>query len=155
MDINIEKYLTEDEMKNIAERIYTERINAEVDRIIEARTAGNLVEMIFSQIVTSSVTNLSDKFKDNLLSLCESEIARSVSNNKNYDDTLRNDIRYSLQTVSKTVINENIDNIKLVVYDKILECSNEMVAMSFIGDIIRSLDLNTAVKEVLQNRFNK
>lgn len=155
MDINIEKYLTEDEMKKIAERIYTDRIQAEVDRIIETRIAGRMVDAIISKIVESYVLKLSDEFKDDLKVLCKSEIDRSVSTTSDYNDTLRNDIRYTLQTVSKEVIIENNAEIKQLVYDKILECSNEMVAISFVGDIIRSLDLNYAIKEVLSKKFNK
>jgi uncharacterized membrane protein YheB (UPF0754 family) len=149
MEIKIEKYLSEEQMKTIAEEVFTEKMKADVDRVIQARTCGKLVDNIFNKIVESYVTEISDKYKDDILKLCKSEISRDQSNNNDWDDTLRATIDYKLKETSNVIIDEHIDEIKPIVYSKILRCCNEVSVNAFISDIIRKLDLDKAVKEVL------
>jgi hypothetical protein len=51
------------------------------------------------------------------------------------------------------LITKNIDEIKPILYAKILECCNEAVVIEFTGEIIKQLDLDSAVKEILKERI--
>lgn len=133
MEIKIENYLTEEEMKAIAIKIYTQKIEENIKQIIEARTGGQIVDSIWDRIVAQFVTELYHDYKDNILELCKSEILRTESNETSYDDTIISRIRYTLQDIYSEVVNDNILYIKNIIQSK-------------LPDIMSSLDMDISVR---------
>ena len=67
------------------------------------------------------------------------------------DVTLRYAISAKLTAICNEVLKENHDELKEITKEKVFKCCNEKLLIAFISDIVRSLNLNEAIKNLLRN----
>ena len=157
------KYLPVDQQKEIAKRIYDEKIREEADRIIEARysiiddngkmicNAGQMINYIIEKIAEDYIFTYRNAFESEIMKMAKDMIEGNI---KPYDpwDSWRSSVNSSLYQLSRKIIEENADELRKIMYDKIMESCNEMMLNAFCADIIRTLDLDKVIKEILKDK---
>ena len=159
MDINNEllKYLTDDERKKIAERVYEEELRKFFADDINKRdpsifhNKSNIYSTVLSKYI-SEMNLTHDEFIQPLKMQLESELQNFISAKyENLDSDLHTHLNWKIQILAEEVINENRDALKEIVKEKVFRCCNEKLLIAFIANIVRSLHLNDAIKKFLAN----
>jgi hypothetical protein len=162
-DIDIFKYLPEAQQKEIAEKVFTERMNAEVDRIIDARhgsgtvplgnPCGKIVDHVMHKMCEAYTAKMVPEFQDRILELAKAEIEGTNADNKDDSRTLiLTAINWELQTIARELIKEHKVELGQAIYAKILSSVNEMMLNAFCADIVKTLNLDKAINEVLAEK---
>ena len=152
--IDLMKYLSDDDKKKIAERVYEEecrkKFNAEITSLQDTIFTDKYV--VFHRILDRYINELDlmnedfiPYFKEMLMNHSSELLAEDS------DVTLRYAISTKINKIGQEVLDENHDALKDIIREKVFKCCNEKMLIAFIADIVRSLDLNGAIKNLLRN----
>ena len=156
MDLNVElmKYLSDDDRKRIAERVYEEEcrriFNEEMAKRDQALFHNQ--SLVYTRILDKYISEMDlvhedfiPAFKDMITNYSKELLAEDS------DVTLRYAISAKLTAICNEVFEENHDELKEITKEKVFKCCNEKLLIAFISDIVRSLNLNEAIKNLLRN----
>lgn len=149
-------YLSDEEKKKIAERVYEEEVRKSFARDFESRSPiiftdrSTVYYRLLDRYIDSmglEKTDFIPYFKETLLSEMKAFTQdASLDSENNY---LAANIRYKLQRLSDIVIDENADELKPIIRDKVFRCCNETLLIAFLSDIVRQMNLDKAVKKLI------
>lgn len=151
-------YLSDEEKKKIAERVYEEEVRKSFARDFESRSPIIFTDRstVYYRLLDRYIDNMGLEktdfipyFKETLLSEMKS-FTQDLSSDPNRDNDFINTIKYRLQRLSEEVIDENKDELKPIIRDKVFKCCNETLLIAFLSDIVRRMNLDKAVKQIIQ-----
>ena len=157
---DFQKYITPDEMKNIATRVFTEKAEIYFDEIVRNRygwkeDSETNQSFIDAMLFTIGEMILDRHGRDNMF-LTElimqriiEEANRDFTKEENYDDRLRSQINWKLQSLVEKTINERESEISPIIFEKIKQSADKMLLNAFLSDLIRHFNFDKAIKEVL------
>lgn len=148
----LEKYLTEEQKQQIVTKIFEEKIGKEVDRIIEARYAGKIADEIFYKLTAIYVNKIDSEYEQLIQSLVYKELNASLAGKTDPDGNLCSYIRYQLQSVIGRVLETMQPELNTIFKEKVLASANEMLLNAFLSQIVRKLDFDTKIKNILQEQ---
>ena len=151
------KYLTDEDKKRIAEKVYEEEIRKEIRGDIKKRDPliFNDKGTVYSRILEKYIKEL-DLYKYDFIEpfkvQLKEEIIKIINSDqvKGDDYTLRDVIKWKIEELSRQVIEENKEELKPIIKEKVFKCCNETLLIAFLSDIVRSMNLDKAVKKLIQ-----
>lgn len=150
-------YLTEDDMRRVAEKVYTERLTAFVDQILENRSFGEhgrITDMILMKTAESYVAKLAPNFEASFLKVCNEEINKETPPDKgSAAETFRSGIVYRLQTAAEKWIDGNRETVDELMKDTIKDTAGKMAATDFRDKIASKVNFNSILREALEDTF--
>lgn len=136
-DPSIIKYLDENHQKEIADRIYEEKVSTYADRVINNRTSINgfsIVDLILSNACEKYANNFAPKFEEDFLKRVKEEIYRDVPVTED-ESTFRSSLTYAISRVADKYIDEHKDEIQDLMKNTIHEEAIN-VAKNKVSEII-------------------
>ena len=142
--VDLAKYLTEEIQEEIARKVFEEELRKNVDQIITNRYRwkdntgyGAIVDKLMYDIAAKYVDELSPQLESTIVNSATrlvNNLWETVSSNDDTDkNVIASAITYKLQSLSRTVIEENSDRLKDQLLWKILTCCDEMMLNAFCG----------------------
>lgn len=158
MDNELLKYLTEEDKKRIAERVFEEELRKTVLDDIQKRS--NVIfdgaPTVYSRVLEKYIGEMNlyhhdfiDVFKTKVLEESE-HIIRRDKNADNNENTLDTVIGWKIQEIGKEVIEESKEELKPIIKEKVFKCCNETLLVAFLSDIVRGMKLDEVVKRIIQ-----
>ena len=160
--IDFQKYLTMGEMQNIARRVFTEKAETYFDEVVHNRYGWKegvtpnqsfVDAMLFTigQIILDRHGKENMFLTENIMERILEEANRDFSIEENYDDRLRSQINYKLQTLVEKIIAERENEITPIIFEKIKQSTDKMLLSAFLSDLIKHFNFDKAINEVLGN----
>ena len=144
--------LTPEERKKIAERVYEEELRKGFQEDIAKRNPDIFHDFptVYNRVLNKYINEMKlshEDFIPAINKLIEKELNAFISE----DDmnTIVHHIRWKLQVLGEEVIQENNDELKLIIHEKVFKCCNEVALIAFLSDIVRGLNLDKAVKKLI------
>lgn len=151
-EIDISKYLTEDDMKRIAEGIYREKVEKRIDQLLEDKDLGlgfsTILYRIFEVMVDKYVLKYGDKFEVDFLKICQEEIDRTEPVDENYY-MFRQGLTHKLQNAGEKWIENNPDQIQSAVGAMILDQMKVLTAKNFPDVVSKKIDIPGIINQLL------
>ena len=158
MNTELLTYLTDEEKKKIAERVYEEELRKAFQKDYESRDP--IIFTSRSTVYYRLLDRYIDKmdlekidfipyFKETLISDLKS-FTEGLQPDCDRDNPFINTIRYKLNRLAEEVVEENRDELKPIIQDKVFRCCNETLLIAFLSDIVRKMNLDKAVKQIIQ-----
>ncbi len=150
-DIDINKYLSEEDMRNIAEKVFADMVTSRADHIIKTREENwhkSIADQIFDKIANKYIDQLTSKFEDKLLRKIRKMIDEDWTHSDGSTESLFETTQYALQTCIRKYVDDNSDTITSMlnknINDTILSIGNDklwdMISYKInIKDILRSI----------------
>ena len=158
-EVDIFKYLPEKQQREIAERVFTERMETEVHRIIEARhgdkngnPCGTIVEHIMGNITDRYIGEMEPELGPTILKIARDKIINRTESTDDNNTTIDTRIHWAIEKLITDTVNAHSDELKQLLYSRILESVDSIMLNAFCADIIRTLDIDKAIREVLGER---
>lgn len=136
-EFDLTKYLSDEEIQKIAQRVFEERISFKVDNIIKTRTEANhksLTDMVFDKVILKYVEQLTPKFENQLLEKINMISEGDWKEESAYGDSLYQTVIYGLSKC----IGEYIDDHRYQVTDLIIDRIHNVVE-NLTDDALRSI----------------
>jgi hypothetical protein len=155
-DFDFTKYLTEQQVTAIAEKVCEKQVTAYVDKILENRTwgGGSIVDQMLHAAVKLYAEKLSNKFEDDFLTRCKEEIHRNIPVTVD-ECTFRNGLSYALQNEAKKYIESNSELIqsemKDIIHDEASMLSTDKVAWL----ISQKINIKDIIMQVIKEDADK
>ena len=162
MDDRLLGYLTEEEKKRIAERVYEEELRKHVKEDIDKRSPSIFHDKsnVYERVLYKYIEELNlyhedfiECFKKRILDETKMLLRVDESETETRDTTatiLDNLIKWRIQDIGKSVIEENEEELKPIIKEKVFKCCNETLLVAFLSDIVRGMKLDEAVKKIIQ-----
>ena len=154
MNSELLTYLSDEEKKKIAERVYEE----ELRRLFQEDVAKRIPDIfhdlptVYHRVLNQYIQEMQlshEEFIPAMNKLIEKELNAFISEDDDMN-TIAHHIRWRLQILSEEVIQENKDELKPIIRDKVFRCCNETLLIAFLSDIVRKMNLDKAVKQIIQ-----
>lgn len=148
--LDFSNYLTESQMRIIAEKIYEEQLTKWVDNVLRSRKDfnGTITDQILYATAATYVKKLSEKFEEDFLRRCKEEIHRDTPVTKD-ESTFRQGLVYELQQAGKKYIEANLQSIQSEMKNQIHSQAKDVVAEGFTSEISRKIDVKKILREIL------
>lgn len=152
---DITKYLSEDQMKDIATRVYEEQITKFVDDVLERRTPpyGGIVDQVLIATVEKYVTKLSDKFEADFLAKAKQVIESTDPGNDDHT-SFQEQLTFKLSSVADKCIEANMDVIYGHMSKAIETAANNVGINELAKKISRKIDVNQIIVDLLHESLN-
>ena len=151
------KYLSEEDKKRIAEKVYEEEIRKEILKDINEKspTIFNDKSFVYTRILDQYIEELDlyhSDFIEPFKAQLKEEIEKIIEGKSTEDDkvTLRTVIEWAINDLGRLVIEESKEELKPIIKEKVFKCCNETLLIAFLSDIVRGMNLNEAVKKLIQ-----
>ena len=158
MDNDILKYLSDEEKHRIAERVYEEELRKCFQKDYESRdpiiftNRSTVYYRLLDRYIDKmdlEKTDFIPYFKETLASDLKYFI-EDIKSDSDRENLFINTIRYKLNRLAEKVIEENEDDLKPIIRDKVFRCCNETLLIAFLSNIVRKMDLDKAVKQIIR-----
>lgn len=162
MDNELLKYLTEEDKKSIAERVFEEEIRKTIKEDLDKRDLSifNDKTTIYGRIISQYINEM-DLYHEDFIECFKKRISDETKILLSTDMTeidikdttatiLDNLIKWKIQDIGKSVIEESKEELKPIIREKVFKCCNETLLIAFLSDIVRSMNLNETVKKIIQ-----
>lgn len=165
MDSELLKYLTEEDKKRISEKVYEEELRKCIKEDIDKRSPlifhdkSTLYERIIQKYISDLNLHHEDFiecFKKRISDETKILLSTDTSETYNRDTTatiLDNLIKWKIQDIGKSVIDESEEELKPIIKEKVFKCCNETLLVAFLSDIVRGMKLDKAVKKIIQESY--
>lgn len=152
---DITKYITEDQMKDIATRLYEDRLTKFVDDVLERRIplCGNIVDQVLMATVERYVTKLSDKFETDFLKKAKSVIESTDPGNDEHI-SFQEQLTYKLSSAADKCIEANMDVIYGYMSKSIETAANNVGINELAKKISRKIDVNQIIVDLLHESIS-
>ena len=155
--LDYSNYLNEDEKKKISERVFEEEARNYFHEYMSR--VDNLIfhdkPTVYHRVLDKYIRECGlfhDEFIPYIKEVIKKEIdciLNPTDENNQYND-LSNIINFQIQHIAVDVINDNKDKLEPIVLDKVIRCCNETLLIAFLSDIVRGMNLDKAVKSIIQ-----
>lgn len=162
MDDRLLGYLTEEEKKLIAERVYEEELRKHVKEDIDKRDPSIFHDKsnVYERVLYKYIGELNlyhedfiECFKKRILDESKMLLSTDKSETNNTDTTatiLDNLIKWRIEDIGKSVIEESKEELRPIIKEKVFKCCNETLLVAFLSDIVRGMKIDEAVKKIIQ-----
>ena len=153
MDIqNILDVLTPEEKKKIAERIYEEELRKQFQKDYEMRDQDifHKRSTVYLRVLDQYISEMNlmhEDFIPYFKQLIMTEGSKLVQEDS--DTMLRYAISSKLNKLGEEILDENHDELKEIIKEKVFKCCNETLLVAFLSDIVRHMELDKAVKRII------
>jgi DNA-directed RNA polymerase subunit RPC12/RpoP len=160
-------YISESQQQEIAISIFTKKLEHRLDEIISARygtqegtvfnPAGKAADHVIATVVDKYTSKLLPQLGPRIFDLARLEIERTEPFSSDPDQqvshgTVMASVSYSLQDLARELINQRRAELEPLIWEKVLASCDEMMLQVFCGEIIKSLNLNEAIKKLLETK---
>lgn len=150
----IQKYLSDNEIRQICEKVLTKKISASVDHILsnQDRYIGRTeLDIVFEHVAKMYADKFNDKYADTMVKRFEEIIGGEMK--KTYDgeyvDPLWRSMQKYLENFAQEYINKHPDEIRNMIWPQV-ERAGSNIAQSTIVDVIkRSINLENIVNKLV------
>jgi len=153
------KYLTEDDKKRIAEKVYEEEIRKEIKEDLDKRDPDifNNQDTIYERILQKYINEM-DLYKYDFIDIFKKKVLEEAKHiaTRDRDDAdgnnvfLEDIIEWRLKAIGEEVIDESKEDLKPIIKEKVFKCCNETLLIAFLSDIVRKMNLDEAVKKIIK-----
>lgn len=153
---NLFDILSNEEKKRIAERVYEEEFRKLFEDDVKLRNPEIFTSrsMVYERVLTKYIDEMNLVHEDFIPYFKEIIHTRSLELlDENSAFSVVYPISSKLQKLTKEVIEEDSQELKEIVREKVFKCCNETLLMAFLSDIVRGLNLNEAVKKILKESY--
>lgn len=156
MDLNVEimQYLSEDDKKCIAARVYEEECRRLFEADVKSRSPEIFTNqsMVYIRVLDRYIEKMQLEHEE-FISVMKEDLTREM---KEYWEDPNNDcsdfaatVHYAIQGMVNKIINENNAELKEIIREKVFKCCNETLLIAFLSDIVRGMNLDKAVKKLI------
>ena len=158
MNNELLKYLTDEEKKTIAQRVFEEEIRKSIQEDFAKRDPSifDHIPTLYDRLLSKYINemNLYNEsfipiFRKRVIDEIEYIIKRDKDDTSNRV-TLDSIIDYKLREIGEEVISESKDDLKPIIREKVFKCCNETLLISFISKIIKEMNINKAIEKIMQ-----
>ena len=148
-------FLTPEEKKIIAERVYEEELRKQFQADFEKRNPMIFHDqsILYCRILDKYISDMNlkhDDFIEPFKMTLQTELQNFISEKyADVDSGLYGHFRWKLQQLAEEVIIENTEELKPIIREKVFKCCNETLLIAFLSDIVRKMDLDSAVKKII------
>ena len=151
------KYLSDEDKKRIAEKVYEEELRKEIKEDIEKRDPSifNDAITVYGRILEKYIKSMDlyhEEFIEPFKILLKEDIKEIMENAESIEGriSLKDVIEWKIQELGREVIEENKEELKPIIKEKVFKCCNETLLIAFLSDIVRGMNLDKAVKKLIQ-----
>ena len=159
MELELLKYLTDEDKKRIAERVYEEELRAFFHEDVRSRAPEIFhgKSAVYDRILEKYISDM-NLYHESFVPLFKKDLENEIENLlKNIDNTdfdsissmIPMHIRHQIQKLATDVIDENKDTLKPIILEKVIKCCNETLLIAFLSDLVRAMNLDQAVKKII------
>ena len=157
MDNELLKYLTDEEKKRIVERVYEEEVRNYIKEDISKRSPSIFEDntTVYTRILNQYIKDL-DLYHYDFIDIFKKRLEEEMDNIINGNSTeigsnsLRTVIEWKIRDIGEEIINESKDELRPIIKEKVFKCCNETLLIAFLSDIVRGMNLDKAVKNIIQ-----
>ena len=163
MEVDIQKYLSEDEIKSVATKVWMDEVAKKFTEVFNARSnsspdnekPSNWYNIIIAKVAEDYIQKILDdqslkcKIDDTFTSIMISEIKKEVPNN-DIDDCVRLQMIWKLESYIDTYIKENKDKINSIMEEIIYNVLSDL-SLKFVADKVSKV-VEQHVLEILENK---
>lgn len=155
MDGTLLTYLTEEEKKKIAERVFEDELRNYFKEDVAKRSQEIFHDFptVYHRVLDQYIREMNlihDDFAPAFKPLIEKEVADILSG-KDDDNAVAHHIRWKFQVLAEEIINEDKSDLKEIIRDKVFRCCNETLLIAFLSDIVRGMNIDKAVKQLVKD----
>ena len=148
-------YLTDDDKKRIAERVFEEELRKHFREDIEKRNQEIFHDFptVYHRVLDQYIREMNlthDNFAPAFKPLIEKEV-NDILSGKDDDNSVAHHIRWRFQVLAEEIISEDKSELKEIIRDKVFRCCNETLLIAFLSDIVRGMNLDKAVKQIIKD----
>ena len=136
MEIDVKDYLSNEQMQQIAKKVFTEKMEEQVEVYLNNQYI-SVRENVFREVTEYYVTKLRPQYEEYVLDRCMRELDFQ---DKEGDTDIRDRIRWKLSTVVEEIITENKEQIKSNVKESIIKYCNIDVLADFVSKFVKKID---------------
>jgi len=149
---DITNYLSVQEMKSIAKRIFECKIETFVDEILQNRIDyghGSITQQILYEVVKDYANRLGDKYQEDFLVIFKKVINMELPAVNDEDQkSFARSIQWSLETVANNYIKEHPEEISELVKHGVFECARSYTEKDFTYTLSKNIE--KVVKDSLE-----
>lgn len=143
---DITNYLSVNEMKDIAKKIYISKITSFLDDVFANRSnvCGNIPAQVLNEIIEHYASDMFDKYKDDMLKIFKNIIESDtpIVNDEN-EKCFSRSIQWALEKCASKYIEEHPDELHETMKDQIHESAKRMIEEKW------SYNLNKAIEKTI------
>lgn len=151
--IDFQRYLTSNQMFEIASKIYAEKVEEEIDRLMKDRSIGipSVLARIFEKLVEKYVVEYGPEFKTDFLQIAREEINRTEPIDENFY-MFRQSFVHHLGNIAYQYADENKEFVQGLMKDQIHHIIRNTVSDDICGKLNRVLQplIRGTIIEVLR-----
>lgn len=158
MELDINKYLTEQQMEEIARKIFTEKLEKSIEDMINRKEqwGRGVFNDVYGKLVEKYAQKINQQYEAKIEKAIQEEINRTKSYDPDYSDTFYETIHKELHEYAKKIIADKNEELSPIVYDKILSACDDLLFSRIISDLMYKLNLDGTIKDVINEvRKNK
>ena len=156
MDLNGElmKYLSDDDKKRIAERVYEEECRRLFEEDVKSRSPIIFTDRstVYFRILDRYIEKMELEKTDFIPYMKETlnrELKEFFEDDENDCSAFTTTLKYATGRLVDKVIDENNVELKEIIREKVFKCCNETLLIAFLSNIVRKMDLDKAVKKLI------
>ena len=152
------KYLTEEDKKRIAEKVFEEEMRKEIVSFVNEKSPVifNDKSTIYTRLLDQYIKELDlyhEDFIEPFKAQLKEEIKKVIEDPSIKEDgsvILKTVISWEINDIGREVIKESKEELKPIIREKVFKCCNETLLIAFLSDIVREMNLNEAVKKLIR-----
>ena len=156
MDLNVEimQYLSDDDKKRIAERVYEEECRRLFEEDLKACSPEIFTNqpLVYIRVLDRYIEKMQLEHED-FVAVMKDDLTREM---REYWEDPNNDcsdfaasVHYAVRGMINKIIIENNAELKEIIREKVFKCCNETLLIAFLSDIVRNMNLDKAVKKLI------
>lgn len=153
LPFDITKYISEDQMKEIYERVFTEECKKYIDERYNQwrKYSKPVIDVILEKVCYMYAEKLAPEYESKFLDICKKVIDEDRSMHDDYDDTIAYAMSNALMVVGKEYIKEHEGELQELIKGTVETAAKNLVPDAFTYELSKRINMKSIMKEILQN----